>query len=307
VVDPCAEALSSVLKDAEFSKASLKSLHEYVECKVQQEIKWYSDKKAGKAFASRTLRLLTIAFSTLGGLVPLLQASGVSSVLGNVIPLGISSAIQFGQVGYLFIGLAAGSFAFDKFFGYSSGWIRYLTTMLSLQRALEEFRLDWLRLAVALDRREPTAADFEKFLGISKSVIVSVRAQVEQETQAWATEFQSALQMLGEELSSKASKAKEESQERAQAIRPGAISLTITNGDQADDGVSVQIDNSPARKEHGTKCEFVPVLPGDHPIRVMASIGGQRATASEIITVRPGEITRTSVTLAKAKEAGSPA
>src|ERR1051325_3558525 len=200
MADPCSEQLSAVLKDGEFSKTSLKSLHAFVECKVQQEINWYREKKATKATWSRFLRILTIVFSTLGGLVPLIQASGMPSVVAGAIP-AVFSRIQFGQVGYLFIGLAAGAFAFDKFFGFSTGWIRYLTTMLALERSLEEFRLDWLRLTVALDGKQPTAADYAKFLDISKNVIVSVRAQIEQETQAWASEFQNTLQMLSEELS----------------------------------------------------------------------------------------------------------
>jgi hypothetical protein len=303
MADPCAELLAATLKNGDFSRSSLQPLRDYVECKIDQEIRWYREKKATKATASRVLRIIIIVLSTLGGLVPLIQAAGLSSIVSNIIPFAIFNGLQFGQIGYLFIALAAGAYAFDKFFGYSSGWIRYLTTMLALERSLEEFRLEWMRLIIALGRKEPTPADYEKFLDISKNVIVGVRAQVEQETQAWAAEFQKALQMLGEELSSKASKAQEESLERSQATRPGAISLTITNGHEADNGLQVQLDNNPERTEHGAKCEFVPVLPGEHAIRVTATIDGHRATASDIVTVKPGEINRTTVTLVKVKGA----
>lgn len=41
------------------------------------------------------------------------------------------------------LGIAAGLVMLDRFFGFSTAWVRYISTELHLRQILDEFRLDW--------------------------------------------------------------------------------------------------------------------------------------------------------------------
>src|SRR5690349_359137 len=107
---------------------SLESIREYVENLATQLAGWYQAKIAWKRRISVTLRILSILLITAGGLVPLVKATWSP---------GTVAAVKFdlGQLGYLLIGLGGGAIAFDRFFGFSSAWIRYVTTEMAIRRA----------------------------------------------------------------------------------------------------------------------------------------------------------------------------
>ena len=109
-------------------------LYEYAESSAQSSIAWYGRNKNNLAWWSRALRRAAIFFTSIGGLIPFISAVGL------VAPQTSLVNFEFGQLGYLFLGMAAALIGYDKFFGYSSGWIRYMTTKMALE-SLAEFRL----------------------------------------------------------------------------------------------------------------------------------------------------------------------
>ena len=127
----------------------LDSMRQYAESDVESAIHWYYAKKPWKAWASQSLKVLTLLATGLGGLLPIVSSTGVFSQ-------GLPEAerqlrvLQVNQIGYLCFGLAAAFLAFDKYFGYSTGWMRYITTAMSLETALRNFRLDWARVTSGL-------------------------------------------------------------------------------------------------------------------------------------------------------------
>jgi hypothetical protein len=118
----------------------LEALYLQVEKQVTEAIEWYLAKKQSKAWLSKWLRLFTILFGVIGGLIPLLYASGA---------LGKDPII--GMYGYVFIASAGACVVFDKFFGVTSPWLRYMQSALSLQQLLGEMRIDWVQLSVSSD------------------------------------------------------------------------------------------------------------------------------------------------------------
>jgi len=137
-------------------------------------------------------------------LIPLIKAAFPPASIAALVPAGF----DFGQLGYLLIALGAACIALDRFFGYSSGWIRYITTALVIERSVDEFRLDWTRSMAALQGSQPTAEQLDKLFHLCRQFAVGVRAQVEQETRAWVLEFQSSLSELERQLKSRAEDAK---------------------------------------------------------------------------------------------------
>src|ERR1022692_2766440 len=161
---------------------SLDSMRQYVENDVEGAIHWYYAKKPWKAWASQLLKLLTLLATGLGGLLPIVSATGIFST-------GLPEAqrqlrnLQVNQIGYLCFGLAAAFLAFDKYFGYSTGWMRYITTAMSLETALRAFRLDWARTTSGLAGAPPSGAALETLLQKIQDFCVAARTLVEKETQ----------------------------------------------------------------------------------------------------------------------------
>ena len=187
-------------KDADLEN-SLSVLHEYVEEQAQKQIQWYWDKKRAKANMSMFLRFLAIILFVLGGLVPIVKATLPTAVIATF-------TFDFGQSGYLLIAVAAGCMGLDRFFGYSTGWIRYVTTAMSIEKSLEEFRLEWTRNMAKMRGAPPTPEQLEALVQTCAAFTLAIKSQVEQETKAWVVEFQNSLSQLEKDLQAKADEAK---------------------------------------------------------------------------------------------------
>ncbi|HXQ39291.1 MAG TPA: SLATT domain-containing protein [Anaerolineales bacterium] len=263
-------------------QGSVVELYQYAEACAWDSIDWYGKRKRWKAWMSQLLRCLAIIFTTIGGLMPIIGALGVS----NVTLPGTARQFSLGHVGYLFLGLAAASIAFDRFFGFSSGWMRYITTKMTLERMLSEFRFDWAMMVAKLGERSPTTDQVQLMIQRIKEFLVSVNSNVEQETQTWISEFKTNLA----EIEKAATK-------QAEAARPGAIDITVTNGMDTEDGFTVTLDGMEVRKVRGTKYQIGYVPPGPHKIAVSGSIKGEQLDASELANVAPGEIANVTLAL----------
>jgi hypothetical protein len=116
------------------TEKSINMIYQYAEAKSTQTINWYLGHKKQKAVCSRVLRFGAIVLTTLGGIAPVVSSIGWLGPRPNEI---------MGKAGYLLLATAAACVGLDKFFGISSGWMRYISAALSLQKAQSEFRLDW--------------------------------------------------------------------------------------------------------------------------------------------------------------------
>jgi hypothetical protein len=187
--------------------------------------------------------------------------------------------------------------------------MRYITTAMSLETALRNFRLDWARTTSGLAGARPSGAVLETLLQKIQDFCLAARALVEKETQAWVTEFQTNLSQLEKEAraamdSARAAvqTAQKESKETADSTRPGAIDLTVENVLDTDNGYDVSVDGE-LRKSAvtGKTCAVMGVAPGLHDLTVTAAISGAPGHASQIVNVAAGTAVKVSITLAKAK------
>jgi hypothetical protein len=140
----------------------------------------------------------------MGGLVPIIKATLLPEVIRKL-------PFDFGQAGYLLIGVAAGCVGLDRFFGYSTGWIRYITTAMALEKSLDEFRMEWARNIVKLRGGSPNEQQLDQLIQTCEVFSLAIKGQVEEETKAWVTEFQSNLTQLEKDLQAKADEVKTKS------------------------------------------------------------------------------------------------
>jgi hypothetical protein len=160
---------------------SITELYRLVEARAVESIGWYLRDRRWKKRLSRALRMAAILLTAAGGLVPLTRAAGA-----DIHP----------ELGYVFLALAAACVAVDRFFGFSSAWMRYMVTSVALQRRLVEFQMDWIKLN-ARNQGEPlTPERVQELLQLLGDFGAAIVEHVEQETLGWVAEFRSSLHQL---------------------------------------------------------------------------------------------------------------
>jgi hypothetical protein len=261
---------------------SIVEIYQYAEATAHASIAWYGKKKRAKASMSQLLRGLAIIFTAVGGLMPIIRAlrpytAESPPTLGT---------LDFGQLGYLFLGFAAACVAFDRFFGFSSGWMRYITSKMTLERMLSEFRMDWAMMVAKLGNNAPTTDQVQLMIQRLKEFLVAINTHVEQETQTWVSEFKTNLAEIEKTAAT-----------QRDSARPGAIDITVTNGMETEDGFTVMLDGMEVKTIRGTKYQIGYVPPGPHKIAVSGRIKGESLDASELANVAPGEIAKVTLAL----------
>lgn len=150
------------------------------------------NRKTREARYSRFLRGAAIILTALGGLMPVLQGL-----------FGTGTFAAFGQIGYIFLALAAACVGFDKFFGFSSGWVRFMTTEMAIQQDLAEFQMDWMLLMAEMGEKQPSSDMIQKVLLRLKEFRLQIIRRISQEMQMWAGEFNSNLLQLEKSVQAK--------------------------------------------------------------------------------------------------------
>lgn len=247
---------------------SLDAVRSFAERQAHDAIDWYYHKKGSKAFVSRSMRILAIVLATIGGLIPILVN----------LPR-IQTAWQLEKWGYVALGVAAACLALDKFFGSSTGWVRYITTAQCIQNDLYSFQLDWARSMSRLGGLAPTASQIDDFLQLARSFIGRVMEAVTHETQQWVAEFQSNMAELD-----KATKVQLDS------ARPGSLTVTVDNADASEQPIRIDVDGVSYGTMTGKSCAIRQLSPGTHTVVVSGRKGTNQLQATGAVVVPAGGV-----------------
>jgi len=164
----------------------LGELYGWVEQCACEAIDWYMGEKKRKASWSRGLRALAAVLATLGGAIPVAALAASKPIYGNW--------------GFVLLALAAGSLAYDRFFGYSSAWLRYMATAISLRAELSDFQLSWAKDMAALGGQNPEPEEVLRLIESAQSFVWKMNDSIRNETQSWLVEFNTNLSDLESRL-----------------------------------------------------------------------------------------------------------
>src|SRR5579871_2870169 len=303
----------SLVWDAADVPGSLARLRNYVEEQADAASAWYLRHKGTKSWFSRYMRLGVIIMTALEALLPIAAHLFKPWLSAASSDLATSSLIPA-----LLVGLSAALLGADKAFGFSTGWIRYITTAAVIRKALEEFRIEWM-LKTSQASSPPTNEQVSELVQAAKTFRLMVEGLVIDETRAWAVEFQNTLAQLEKDANEKfqqftaqarqeakdardaaeqqRAKASEEAKAQAEAQRPGSIELSVPNSVAADDRtVRIQMEGegisfvdtvvgSPRWSRIGLK-------PGHYRVIVSAQASSKPVTDQVVCEIKPGELTK---------------
>ena len=258
------------------AQASLQTVYDYCIGKAEDFIVWYIRKKKWIKRWARCLRMGAILAVSIAALIPLLAQVWVDEGTPVIAPAWASIVLVIGGA---LVGL-------DKFFGFSGGWIRFITTEMHLHQILEEFKFDWNLEKASWEGKEPDKDQVQRQLNLAKTFLMQVHQAVREEVKAWVVEFKSVLKLLDEAVRTK-----------AEGTKLGGLNVTVTNGDACSKGWGLSIDGGGIRKHSGKTAAVRDLIPGIHTVRVEGLIGGKQKTEEKNVTVSAGSVGDVQVTL----------
>ncbi len=256
---------------------SLEKVFKYVSNEAQKAVDWYLSRKESKRIGARTLRGAVIVATTVAGIIPLISQIYVSNGEPYVSPAWASVAL-----------ILAGAFILlDRFFGFSSAWMRFLTTEMRIRNALQAFQMDWEIQRASLKGAEPNDDQVQEMLSSCKTFLTQINAFIAEEMAAWRQEFQTALKQVDDAA-------------RAQAeIRKlGGANVVVKNGDQCDSGWELSVDGGTRKRYTGRTAALRDLIPGIHAIKVAGTIKGKAANSESAVTISAGAAARVEIELA---------
>lgn len=255
-------------------KPFLDALYQWTVAHVESQIAWYNEKRGPKRFWSQLIRGLTVFLLLAGGMCPLFDA------------IGITGWPKFGQWGYLLLALGGGVYSFDRYFGLSSGWIRYALTGMALEKLLLQFKFDWALATARQVGGHAGAEDVLRQVQLARDFALQVHEQVKQESDAWALEFQSSVADLQKALGG-----------GKDAAKPGAVRVTLANGKNYQ-GVELTLNDRTVRTLDGVGEALIDqVAPGRYTVAVAAAKGGATVRDAKVVEVAPGAVVAAALTL----------
>lgn len=161
-------------------EASLEGVFRHAVEEAESAIRWYQPRIRSKRLWAQGLRLGAIGCGTLAGVLPMVAQ--LPSMQEAVAPVWAS----------IFLALAAALILLDRFFGFSSGWMRFIHTEMNLKDLLEGFLLEW-EAARSQWAGPPDTKQVAEMLGKVQEFLAAVHGEVQRETLEWVQEFQRAL------------------------------------------------------------------------------------------------------------------
>lgn len=254
----------------EKAEDSLGSIYDWAVLSAADYSQWYDRKKKAFKFWSKGLRFFAIVFAAIGALCPLLDAPGIFNNPGE-----LQNRLVLAQWGYVFLAMAASIAGFDYYFGHSSGWMRFIVTQISIERALKEFQFDWALLKV---QQNGNPGNTQIFLQRAKDFTLQIENIVKEETDAWVAEFKTNISQLDKILKTE-----------IEAGKPGSIRVVVKNCSDFE-RVAIRLNDNPVKELVGVSEGVInTVSPGQHEVMVIGKKGDKESKANKVVEVQAGQ------------------
>jgi hypothetical protein len=250
---------------------------------------WYWRSIRNKRLASMVVRTVSFSLAVIGAVGPLLAATKQDAQM----------KLQLTQLGVAAIAVAGLMQLCDSVFGWSSGWLRYTTTVTAMEKLGLQFQLDWA--GYCLGRPALGEEDKRLLFDLAKTFELEIAKRRSEETDGWVAEFNRGMAALNEMIrfqkdatEKAAAQARAQLEAKIQAARKGSIEVTISqNGPSRP--VRVFLDDEEKDRVSGSSWVIRDISPGQHKVHM--ELEDKSFGSSKIASVLPGEVARLEIKL----------
>jgi hypothetical protein len=245
------------------------------------------------------LRVGAVVLGSIGGLVPLLLATGLfqrgldASTLSaddrgfrEAVVSAVNGLPGAEGFGYVAIAVAALLVGADKLLGFSTTWMRFMQTHLRMQKAITIFQYEWAMEVAKYSDQRPDDIVYELLIGHLKRLVETIETAVEEETKTWVDEFNSRLAQLAKTY-----------ERSAEQLRPGTISASVTNAEQADGDIELRVNGRSVGTITTAGRQMPSMPPGTHTVEALGTVDGAPCADSASVAVVAGSIAPAQLTL----------
>lgn len=162
--------------------ASLSAVYAHAIAVSTAAQKWYAGKRPSKRAWGRALRVAAILLGTAAAVLPIVSQITVTSGKAAIAPGWSAVAVA----------AALASVALDRYFGFSSGWMRFMAADQRLVRQRSDFEYAWNQIRAAVND-PPADDDVHRLLELARTNVLAVQDVIASETADWLTDFRGAL------------------------------------------------------------------------------------------------------------------
>lgn len=253
---------------------------------------WYWKSISNKRLTSLVSRLLTFLLAGIGVASPLVAAVASSN----------EDKLMLSQLAVVALAVAGVTQLADRVFGWSSGWIRYISTVTAMENLTRKFQMEWALYCVNL-QRALAAEDVRPLFEIAQRFQIQLGEMQATETDGWIAEFNTGRAMLAEVIKASkeaADKYEEEVRNAAkslsQAGAPGSIELTFTTPKEPPPVLRVSLDGGHAELCRGLSWARLRVDPGHHEVVIQILKDNEVTTEiSKIVELAAGAVARLTI------------
>ena len=198
----------------------LDTLADYAISLAESSKNYYKNNSRFKKAWAKGLRVTAILAGALGGLLPILSQI-YSSNSKALDPAWATVAIT----------VAITAIGFDRFFGFSNGWMRFISTEMKIESKIQQFRLSLEAERFSWLGKSPTFEQAKSMLVLTVNFIKEILEIVQDETNTWMIEFQNVIQKFNEDLNVK-----------AEVSKLGGINVVVENADKCTQGITLFLE-----------------------------------------------------------------
>jgi hypothetical protein len=279
-------------------QVALASIYAYTTSTSKEICDWYWKSISTKRKTSLVAR----------GLAFLLLVAGTALQIYTTTLKEAADKLTLAQLAVASLAIAALILVGDRAFGWSSGWMRYVTTVTTMENLTRAFHLEWAKYLVS--KTTPLdAADTKALFDLARGLEQELLKLQADETTKWVAEFNAGISLLESAIKTQ----REETEKKIDAIRTtlatqetaakadekskamGSVEVNLSHKADAK-MVQITFDNDTPLDFLGTSWAKVGVAPGQHSLRVKMSTDPPQLV-ERVIEVQPGAVTRTEVKL----------
>lgn len=271
----------------------IEAVYLHIEATSRQMCTWYWTSIRTKRWTSLPARALAFLLLALGTTLPLLAALQEKP----------EQKLLLTQLAVASLVLAGLSQLADRIFGWSSGWMRYVATVTTMENLTRAFQMEWGKYLVA--KSEPlTVADAKSLFDLARGLERELTRLQAEETNNWVAGFNTSIALLDTMIKTQ----REETDKKLEAIRtsltsqetaakadektkiPGALEIVFAFKAEVKP-LKIGIDKEAPVDFLGNTWTRIDLSPGRHVVRIQTA-SQPPLSIERIAEIKPDALTK---------------
>lgn len=279
---------------------SLAIVYERIKNTSNQMCDWYWKSIKAKKKMSLLARVFGVVFLVIGTILPVLSALWKDD----------HDKLAFTQFGVAALAFAGLWTLVDRIFGWSSGWMRYIVTVTSMENLIKIYHWEWGNY-IASKESPLEKSDLKTLFDMTIALQNELIKLLSDETSKWVVEFNASISLLESaikaqreanekqqeairtNLSDKRKEEDKKSDEAAKAKENGQIQVNFSYQNKPKK-LKLQLDNSKPEEFEGLSWAKLGVTPGPHILRIEVE-GISPVRIERVLDVKPASTVEVSV------------